>query len=303
MKIEEVYISCYKLDVHLTRICVASIRFWYPDIPIWLIKDEKYGRFSTKDIEKGWNVGVFAPEGGKNFGWGMGKYEVFFLPKRSRVFLIDSDIVFAGRVLDELEMHNEDFIVHKEPSPCSPESMELHYFSVAKLRSIDPTFRVDHAGCFNGGQIVATTGILQRDDFARFIDWRTRAVLRPDVFKMGEQGLLNYILQRKQQDRALSIAYVPFMIWPGREAEARHIRVDDLVVEGRWRQLIHWAGLRWGRSVMQMPRADILQHFERMYYSRLPFGSLVKLWRQYSGMLEQPIKIPVKLAARALGFK
>ena len=36
MKIEGVVIACYALDVELTRACVASVRFWYPDIAIWL---------------------------------------------------------------------------------------------------------------------------------------------------------------------------------------------------------------------------------------------------------------------------
>jgi len=59
MKIEGVVISCYVLDVHLTRECVASIRYWYPNVPIWLLKDRRYGDFSTREIESQWNVQVY----------------------------------------------------------------------------------------------------------------------------------------------------------------------------------------------------------------------------------------------------
>ncbi len=59
MKIEGVAISCYKFDVYLTRLCVASIRFWYPHIPIWLLKDRHYGDFDTREIEKYWNVQAY----------------------------------------------------------------------------------------------------------------------------------------------------------------------------------------------------------------------------------------------------
>ena len=41
MKIESVAISCYYFDVELMLLCVASIRIWYPHIPIWLLKDRR----------------------------------------------------------------------------------------------------------------------------------------------------------------------------------------------------------------------------------------------------------------------
>jgi hypothetical protein len=59
LKIEGVIISSYRYDVALTRICVASIRYWYPDIPIWLVKDRHYGDFSTREIEKHWRAQVY----------------------------------------------------------------------------------------------------------------------------------------------------------------------------------------------------------------------------------------------------
>ena len=43
MTIDAVYIACYKYDLRFTRILVASIRHWYPEIPIYLIKDRFYG--------------------------------------------------------------------------------------------------------------------------------------------------------------------------------------------------------------------------------------------------------------------
>ena len=41
MKIEGVAISCYHFDVELMQLCVASIRIWYPHIPIWQLKDRQ----------------------------------------------------------------------------------------------------------------------------------------------------------------------------------------------------------------------------------------------------------------------
>lgn len=86
MKIEGVVISCYRSDLRLTRICVASVRFWYPDVPIWLLKDRHYGDFDTGEIEKYWNAQVY-PTRQKTQGWGFGKLEVMTeLPKRQLLF-------------------------------------------------------------------------------------------------------------------------------------------------------------------------------------------------------------------------
>lgn len=60
-------------DVHLARICVASIRYWYPDIPILLLKDLFHGDFSTREIEAHWDVGTF-PTTRDQHGWGFGKF-------------------------------------------------------------------------------------------------------------------------------------------------------------------------------------------------------------------------------------
>jgi len=38
---------------------VASVRFWYPDIPIWLLKDRQYGDVQYREIEMYWNVRVY----------------------------------------------------------------------------------------------------------------------------------------------------------------------------------------------------------------------------------------------------
>src|SRR5437879_1345253 len=109
MKIDAIYVACYRYDVELTRLCVASIRFWYPEIPIWLVKDETYGPFDTREIEEVWSASVF-PSHLQNLGWGFGKLQVMFQRQPLRCLCLDSDIVFVGRVLDALEGYSEDFI-------------------------------------------------------------------------------------------------------------------------------------------------------------------------------------------------
>src|SRR5687767_15243272 len=99
MKVDKIFVNTYKYDFHFARLCIASIRYWYPDIPIYLIKDEKEGVFDTTGTEKIWNVKVLdIPR--KKFGWGYGKLEVLFSDSKESFLVIDADAVLTGPVID-----------------------------------------------------------------------------------------------------------------------------------------------------------------------------------------------------------
>ena len=98
-----VVISVNKSDLWFCRICVSSIRYYYPNVDIFLIKDNLNGEFSTREIEFEWNVRLIEFEKNK-FGWGVPK---MFLFTDSRfygkyLFVLDSDIVVLGKLLDYL---------------------------------------------------------------------------------------------------------------------------------------------------------------------------------------------------------
>jgi hypothetical protein len=56
MKIDKIYITCYYKHLYFLRICIASVRYWNPTIPIYLIKDNSKKTFCTAEIEKNFNV-------------------------------------------------------------------------------------------------------------------------------------------------------------------------------------------------------------------------------------------------------
>jgi hypothetical protein len=298
MKIEGVVISCYRFDLELTRVCVASIRYWYPDIPIWLLKDRHYGEFSTREIEKHWCAEVY-PQRGKTLGWGFGKLEVMTELPRRRFLFVDSDIVFAGRVIEHLEQFDEDFIVDRDYAAAIP--VEQEFFALTKLAVLDPSFRFPGFG-FNGGQILANTGTITKQDLNGLMNWQTRRVEYPDIFRNGDQGLLNYVVLRKLQHNELTLRREPLMAWPGGEEAARHIQLSDFTPEGKHHQVIHWAGLRWGKTIEEMPRSEVLRHFEDVYYRRVGLGSLKRRlrWTRFriDRDLGQPLRAKIKKTLR-----
>lgn len=295
MKIDGVVISCYRFDLEFTRICVASIRYWYPNVPIWLLKDHQYGDFSTTEVEKYWNVQLYPAQ--EKLAWGFGKLVVMTeLPPRRFLFL-DSDTAFSGRVLDHLESFDEDIVVENKDYVAAGE-VETQFFSLDGIRQLDPSFKFPGFG-FNGGQLVATTGVLTKEDFAGLLDWQTLAVKHPDIFKMGDQGLTNYVVLRKMQRGELTLRREPLMVWPGVAAGAKHIQVTDFTSGVPHQQVIHWAGLRWGKTPEEMLRSDILLHFEKMYYSRIPMGPSLCKWRRFRFRVQRAFITPLK----ALGKK
>jgi lipopolysaccharide biosynthesis glycosyltransferase len=275
MKIERIYIAGHKNDLHFTRCCVASIRHWYPRIPISLIKDESNGAYSTEEIEKYWHVDCFKTNR-RLLGFGFGKLEPLFLPTKERCLILDSDIVFLGKVLNVLEQYDEDFIVADTPNPL--EETSKHYFNLSRLHALDPAFIFPNY-TFNSGQMVATMGILGREDFEPFIRFDEPPThIYPDIFVIGEQGVLNYVLMRKFQEGKISLRREYFMWWAGSLDENR-VKIEELKKHSPYPVLIHWAGYKRHIPFDIIRNAHLLRYFESVYYSRIPNAQLEKTAR------------------------
>src|SRR5262245_7608900 len=113
MGIDRIYIAVCRSDVHFARTCVASVRLLYPSIPISLIKDYGRGKFSTREIEKYYDVTVFPTER-RVFGYGFGKLEPLFICSKQKFLVLDSDTVMPGPVIDFLDSFPDDFVVTYE---------------------------------------------------------------------------------------------------------------------------------------------------------------------------------------------
>ncbi|MEO6209678.1 MAG: hypothetical protein ABIQ10_06070 [Gemmatimonadaceae bacterium] len=246
---------------------MASIRQWYPEIPIFLLKDDVSGPFCTREIEDVWNVQLW-PTAERSFGWGFIKLEPLFGAERIRYLILDSDIVFLGRVIDALEKFDTDFVVQQELQP--ERDVAPLYFDSARIRaSINPVFP-GPSFTFNSGQYVATAGLVSREDFGDLVVWsEPRRVRYPDMFNAGDQGVLNYVVNQRAAAGAITVARTPFMKW-SRE-EMSEFAVAMLGEASPYPFVIHWAGLKKAR-LGQMLRADILRHFEGAYYAKVSNG-------------------------------
>lgn len=261
MRIEQVYVACCRADLRLTRCCVASIRRWYPDVPVSLVVDESQGPVPETRFERAWGVTRLAT-GRRRHGWGFGKLEPLFLPGRQRCLILDSDTVFLGCVLDALAPFPEDFIV--SDYSFRPETMARDFFDPARLAVLDPDFCLPDF-VFNTGQFVATTGVLRREDFAPHVAFTEPPRLRqPEVFGCADQGVLNYVLVRRWRQGSLTLRRHRFMKWAG-SLEPGSVRPEQLTDDSPFARVLHWAGPKPRSGLLShMPHAELLHHFEAL---------------------------------------
>jgi hypothetical protein len=275
-RIERIYVIGHRHDLRYTRICVASIRRWYPELPISLVKDESRGPYDTTELERAWEVDEFQSER-RRFGYGWAKLAPLLDgPSGERCLILDCDIVFVGPVIRVLETSAADFVV----SDRGPDehSGSVSFIDLEAMRRFDPDY-VSPGYSFNTGALVATCGLLDRGDFEPFLEFGDVIVeKRKDVFtRAADQSALNYLLAKKAQLGEITVERLPFMLWGGRPPR-RIAYAPRLTASSPYPFVVHWAGPK--RKLLWSPRSGrLLRHFEAEYYRRIPHGRTVRRLR------------------------
>lgn len=249
------------------------------------------GMFDTVDLEKHWNVSVY-PQQARKFGWGFSKLEFFFGENKKRFLVLDSDIVMAGPVLDELEKYNEDFIVHEEP--FSMEDVYRWYFDLEKLQQFDPDFKFPNF-TFNTGQIAGTVGLLSRKDFDPFLDWTEPRIMKHrEVFTFGgEQPVLNYIIMKKIAEGKITVRR-NFFMRESQHPDSSAVKIENLIQKKGYPFIIHWHDKKpdvFLPSMRKIPRADILRYFEKIYYEKSGYNGMQRLYRIWKDYIGDKVKV------------
>lgn len=271
--IDMIYVAACDIDSRFTRICIASIRRYYPTVRIQLFVGAPLVSGLARELSRYWDVGIAdIPPG--NYSWGYVKLEALFGKDGERFLMLDSDTVMTGHVLDRLAGSTAPFLVDDEPLP--DEYARLLYYDWEKLEAAGHGATPRPAFLFNSGQWIGTAGVLTRADFDPWLEWSTPRRLRhPQFFKAGDQGVFNFILNRKVEREGLQVDRNKIMRWPGRSLDG----VDAVSVARGTADpmIVHWAGLKKMRQ-RGMLGADLLAYFEHQYYRRMPFGALSRLY-------------------------
>ena len=265
-KIERVYVACYKYDFWQTKICVASIRKWYPTIEIYLIKDNLAGGFNSEELEKKYDVKIANYEYDR-FGWGVSKFEPYFDNEKRKFLILDSDTVFLGHVIEYLDKFSQPFVISANYfEDCNTPIIKRSYYNIDKIQTeLDSEF--SYPGyVFNTGQIVGTSGIFNKRDFNEFIEWGNPSKLRmPHILSNADQGILNYFFHKQEKRGLIEIGKADFMIW-GYDKNVNDFGLDEIINGKGYPKLIHWAGNI--NNFDALLRQDIIEYYQKLIQLR-----------------------------------
>jgi hypothetical protein len=270
-----IYVAASRHDSRHTRIAVASVRYFYPDIPVRILAGGRLRRGLLEELRQYWDVTLADIPVGE-YGWGFVKLEALFGPPGERFVVLDSDTALTGPILDTWADSDAPFLVDNEENPETAKK-EI-YYDWRRLHEIDPAAHPPRF-LFNSGQWRGTAGILTRDDFAPWVEWAfPRRLRHPQCFMPGDQGILNYVLNQKAMLDGLRVECRPIMRWPARGLQ--DFDAERLATKAAKPLIIHWAGLKKAR-LSQMNGFDLLAFFEKIYYRRLPGGTSRRILASY----------------------
>jgi hypothetical protein len=266
--VECIYIAASARDARYTRICVASVRYFYPEVSIKLLAGGPLERGLAHELRNFWDVGMADLPSG-DYGWGFVKLEPLFGPRGKRFLVLDSDTVMAGAVLGLWKADDAPFLVDDE-SQTEGDTRRL-YYDWRLVKEIDSKARPPDF-VFNSGQWFGTAGMLTREDFSPWLEWTMPRRLRyPEIFKQGEQGLFNYMVNQKAAVAGLTVRRRKIMRWPAHGMDG--LSAASVADRTAPTLIVHWAGMKKPR-IGAMTGADLLMFFERQYFRRLPAGSV-----------------------------
>jgi hypothetical protein len=250
-----VVVAC-DADLHLARGACASVRHFLGDVPMCLILD---GRGSGREFETTYGARVLRRDDvedaelrRRSFGFGVTKLIGLWEGPFETFLSLDADTVVWGNVAGIADFDRYDFVVDTGPSNADLAYVTDYYYDPERLRRHFPDFDgTAHASeCVNLGAFFGRRGVLDRDLYLELLDLKQRD---PGVFRGGDQGVFNFMLQRAAEQGLARVAQRPLQGWPaGRNAGLRFPVQDGRPVV-REPTVLHWA-------LPYKPRADDSDH-------------------------------------------
>lgn len=297
--IDTIYLAASSRDARLTRICVASIRYFYPDVPIKILPGDILQSGLAQELKAYWNVEIsnILPA---DYGWGYVKIEPLFGSKGEKFLVMDVDTVFTGYVLELRAESNALFLVDNEPH-TDAEFKKL-YYDWDELKKIDSEVQSGRLA-FSGGQWFGTAGYFTREDFDPWITWTfPRKQKFPNLFFGGEQGVVSLVVNKKEALENLTVDRTTIMLWPGNLELLKEVPLELIASRSAPPLVIHWAGMKKIR-MKKMVGSDILMFFEKYYYSSIPYGRIRRIADNFHHfVLNLAYRVVLKIKIKASNF-
>ena len=201
-----IIVCCCRFDSFFAKGCIASIRYFYPNIPITLFTDDS---FDTRAIEHLFTIEVIRREDIKdsflrnsNTGWGLPKMTLFWEGPYERFLYLDADTLVWGDVIGRhLGGDDWDFVADVGdvegrpwvPSVGTDAWLRQEYFNPDLMQTYLPQldWRRYAPWFFCTGTFGCRRGVFDLDEYKHLLELRNRL---PGLFPIGEMPLLNTLL-------------------------------------------------------------------------------------------------------------
>jgi hypothetical protein len=219
-----IIICCCRFDSFFAQGCVASVRHFYPDVPVTLFTDDT---FDTRGIERGLGISVLRREDIQdpflrqtNTGWGLPKMTPFWEGPYERFLYLDADTIVWGDVIARhLQGDDWDFVADVgdvEGRPWTPGVgtdawLRKEYFNPEVMEQALPDFdwRRYAPWFFCTGTFAARRGAFDLEDYKRLLHLRETV---PGLFPVGEMPLLNTLIFRAHQRGTIRLRRTPMQM-------------------------------------------------------------------------------------------
>jgi hypothetical protein len=204
-----IIIVCSNKDFSLAKGCLASVKYFMPDVDVCLLID---GDVDTTIVEKAYKCTIIKRSDIQNkflkensFGWGITKMNAFWESPFDEFILLDADICVWGNILEKFERDQYDMIVDQPQYGFDNEAINKWFFDTSMLSGIDPIFKPEDycKKYFCTGIFYSKKEVFDLKWYQELFEY---SIQRKDLFKFGEMGMLNYMIFKSVEQRKLNVA-------------------------------------------------------------------------------------------------
>lgn len=255
MKDFGIIIACCHKDYNFAKGCCASVRHFMGNVPICLIVD---GTFSTEEIERVYGAKIINRNSvrhptlkNRSFGFGLTKMLAFWESPWEKFLFLDADTVVWGNLLERIKPEQicseYDLIADHAPECLTKDIVSSFFFDVDSIEKFFPKFRWQNYQYWVTGVFFAKRGIFKLEEYLEILDFNER---NPGVFKLGEQGMLNFMTFRAVQEERIKITSQKMQVLVRQYSKEQLQEMFPICSKGPVLRdtdlpaVIHWAGAK-----------------------------------------------------------
>lgn len=271
-----IYVATHPGDYLHCKVLCQSIRYFCGDaVPIVLVKD---GDFDTAQVETLPNIQPLDPRRlpaqAGSFARGRNKIRLFYDPEYPRYLYLDADMVLVSNILD-LPYADFDFYTtfadEDLTDPTRRENLRAIVIDFDRLPEYDPDFVQDRIKSFNTGAFFAVKNpelVAEVERAYEHVGKHGRT-----VFKLNDQGVLNYVINLLGRRGSFQIGGSRFTITPSWEPATKYPPLTlEALIQRQYteRRLIHYTQPVRRLLLRDYPFSFPLTLFYQQYYDRFP---------------------------------